>query len=279
MPVPSGPRRPYDTHLHHARAVPAAREARGYRAELAWNHPDVNPDVAELAVAGFDSSLYYNWPMVRSLVESSRLVAVHGEGARAQLLDRLPLDPARGGPDRIVSVRLGEGQTLTEDQERAARQRVRAHYGIADDAVVFGCFGGLTPEKRVPQILAAMRAIAPGVPAARLLLAGAPAAHYDVAADVAAHGLQDVVTLTGYLDSDADLTDLQWVERGWRGAQAYADSKLLDTVLAFGVSRRWPGVRSNSVDALLLPPLIRGRRKQALGLALASEERDLSARP
>jgi glycosyltransferase involved in cell wall biosynthesis len=72
---------------------------------------------------------------------------------------------------------------------------------------LFGVFGGLTPEKRVPQILAAFRALLPHAPSARLLLAGAPASHYDVAADVAANGLQDRVTLTGYLDADDDVTD------------------------------------------------------------------------
>ena len=63
---------------------------------------------------------------------------------------------------------------------------MRSRYAIAEDAVLFGVFGGLTPEKRLPQILAAFRALLPHAPAARLLLAGAPAAHYDVVADVAA---------------------------------------------------------------------------------------------
>src|SRR5207244_4209242 len=64
-----------------------------------------------------------------------------------------------------------------------------------------------TPEKRVPQILGALAAIAPLAPSAHLLLAGATASHYDVSADVAAHGLQDRVTVTGYIDGEADLTD------------------------------------------------------------------------
>jgi len=46
----------------------------------------------------------------------------------------------------------------------------------------------------------------------------------------------------------ADLTDPQWTKRRWNGTQAYSDSKLLDVLLARGVARRWPGVRSNSVD-------------------------------
>ena len=45
-----------------------------------------------------------------------------------------------------------------------------------------------------------------------------------------------------------DLADPQWSARRWNGTQASSDSKLFDVLLAFGVARRWPGVRSNSVD-------------------------------
>ena len=44
---------------------------------------------------------------------------------------------------------------------------------------------------------------------------------------------------------DPNLDDLQWTQRRWQGAQAYSDSKLFDTVLAFAVARRWPAVLSN----------------------------------
>ena len=47
---------------------------------------------------------------------------------------------------------------------------------------------------------------------------------------------------------DAGLSDPQWTGRRWNGAQAYSDSKLCDLLLAFGVARRWPRVRSNSVE-------------------------------
>jgi NAD(P)-dependent dehydrogenase (short-subunit alcohol dehydrogenase family) len=47
---------------------------------------------------------------------------------------------------------------------------------------------------------------------------------------------------------DPDLSDLQWRDRRWSGSQAYSDSKLLDTVLAFAVARRWPDTRSNAVE-------------------------------
>jgi NAD(P)-dependent dehydrogenase (short-subunit alcohol dehydrogenase family) len=44
------------------------------------------------------------------------------------------------------------------------------------------------------------------------------------------------------------LDDLQWTARPWNGAQAYADSKLYDVMLAFGIARRWPDVLSNALE-------------------------------
>ena len=57
---------------------------------------------------------------------------------------------------------------------------------------------------------------------------------------------------------DASLDDPQWERRRWNGAQAYADSKLFDTVLAFAVARRWPGVRSNAVEPGWVPTRMGG---------------------
>ena len=89
----------------------------------------------------------------------------------------------------------------------SARAAVRASYGIRDDAVVFGVFGGLMPDKRIPQVLDALSAIVPYAPSAQLLLAGASPRHYDPAADVRQRGLGDRVTITGYLASELELTD------------------------------------------------------------------------
>jgi NAD(P)-dependent dehydrogenase (short-subunit alcohol dehydrogenase family) len=59
-----------------------------------------------------------------------------------------------------------------------------------------------------------------------------------------------LVYLTSGLESGGRpaLEDLQYERRGWDGMQAYSDSKLYDVMLAFAVARRWPQVRSNTVD-------------------------------
>jgi NAD(P)-dependent dehydrogenase (short-subunit alcohol dehydrogenase family) len=57
---------------------------------------------------------------------------------------------------------------------------------------------------------------------------------------------------------DAALDDPQWEKRRWNGAQAYADSKLDDLLLAFAVARRWSGVRSNAVEPGWVPTKMGG---------------------
>lgn len=57
-----------------------------------------------------------------------------------------------------------------------------------------------------------------------------------------------------YVSSDmhvagrATLDDIDWTNRPWDGVQAYSDSKLLVTVLAAAVARRWRDVCSNAID-------------------------------
>jgi len=49
-------------------------------------------------------------------------------------------------------------------------------------------------------------------------------------------------------NGDPALEDLQWERRRWSGFQAYSDSKLHNTALAFAVARMRPDVWSNAVD-------------------------------
>jgi NAD(P)-dependent dehydrogenase (short-subunit alcohol dehydrogenase family) len=48
--------------------------------------------------------------------------------------------------------------------------------------------------------------------------------------------------------ASARLDDLTWKSRAWNGSAAYAESKLFDALIAFGVARRWPDVLSNALE-------------------------------
>jgi NAD(P)-dependent dehydrogenase (short-subunit alcohol dehydrogenase family) len=56
----------------------------------------------------------------------------------------------------------------------------------------------------------------------------------------------------------AHLEDLTWRTRRWEGAEAYAESKLHDVLLAFGIARRWPDVLSNALEPGWVPTRMGG---------------------
>jgi NAD(P)-dependent dehydrogenase (short-subunit alcohol dehydrogenase family) len=58
--------------------------------------------------------------------------------------------------------------------------------------------------------------------------------------------------------AEANLEDLLWQKRSWCGAEAYAESKLHDTMLAFAVARRWPKVFSNALEPGWVPTRMGG---------------------
>jgi NAD(P)-dependent dehydrogenase (short-subunit alcohol dehydrogenase family) len=61
-----------------------------------------------------------------------------------------------------------------------------------------------------------------------------------------------------HLSGDDSLHDLDWTARRWNGTQAYCDSKLFDTALAFAIARRWRTVISNAVDPGWVPTRMGG---------------------
>ena len=56
----------------------------------------------------------------------------------------------------------------------------------------------------------------------------------------------------------SSLRDINWRERRWNSSQAYSDSKLYLTALAFAFARRWPDVVTNAVDPGWVPTKMGG---------------------
>jgi glycosyltransferase involved in cell wall biosynthesis len=212
----------HDAHLHHARAWSLLRRRRqgDYRAELAFNHPTLSPDSAEIGLSGFGGPLYYFWPMLRSVVTSARAVAVHNARLAADLAAEFPATPVRALP-------MGVADPGRSSQGAAA---IRDRHGFGPEHVVLAAFGGITPEKRVTPILQALAVTRAHQPGVRLLLVGQPMPHFDALAEARALAVDDLVTIAGYVD-DAELP-------------AYLAAS--DVVL----SLRWPSARETSASWL-----------------------------
>ena len=124
----------HDAHLHHARAAALLRTRR--RATIARSSPPTiptsSPDAAELAVAGFDTHLYYIWPMARLVVEASTLSAVHSRDMAdalakrsAATLESMPSDSARARWSRTNANGAARRDVRAQLRHPARRGRVR----------------------------------------------------------------------------------------------------------------------------------------------------------
>ena len=156
----------HDTNVHALRRAAAPGGAAAYRTEFAWNHPDVLPDAAELSIAGFEGAYESFWPMLRSVVEASRVLAVPTAAAARDLQSRWP-------EASIATVTPGiEAPAPIDADTRVAR---RSALKIPAGAVVFGVVGdgdGSAARRRLSPILRAFAGTLGRVPHVRLLIVG-----------------------------------------------------------------------------------------------------------
>ena len=241
----------HDPRLHHARARRLLKDRRlaDYRREFAYDHPDAKPDVAEYAVEGLGGSVYYLWSMLRVVMQTAKLVAVHNRRVAEDLRTEYP------GVD-IETIRMGVSPV---DVDLDARRLVRYAFEIPDEAVVFVAFGKATAEKRVVTIRRALAQLRQDGVNAWLLIVG------EADGPLASSG--DGIRVTGYV-SDA-------------AVGAYLNAA--DACLCL----RWPTALETSASWLRclaaarptvitdLPHLVDIPSHVALRVDLLAEERDL----
>jgi glycosyltransferase involved in cell wall biosynthesis len=158
----------HDARLHQARARDLLRQERfdDYRREFWYDHPDARRDFVEYAVAGLGGPIYYCWSMLRPVMRTARLVAVHNRRVAADLREEFP-------GAAVEAIHLGMAAAGSSAAGAAdGRSRVRASLGVPDEAVLFTAFGKITAEKRIGAILRAFEAIATEDAGVHLLLAG-----------------------------------------------------------------------------------------------------------
>lgn len=191
----------HDGQLHQSRAralIESRREDR-YRSEFRFDHPDAPPGVADLGIDGLlANELTYLWPMLRLPVAAARLVAAHGAWFADRLREAFP-------EAAVEAIRMGvDGPPpAAESPDGAARARGRARLGLQPGEIAFAVLGGMTPEKRLPQILGALAALGDSDPPTRLVLIGAEASHYEVGRDAERLGVRERIVLAGWVDDKA----------------------------------------------------------------------------
>ena len=154
----------HDARLHHARARSLLNRNRfdDYRAEFRFDHPDAPPDATEYAVEGLGGPIYYLWSMLRVVMTTARLIAVHNARVADDLRQAYP-------SAAIETIRMGVPDQPARPGEAA---RLRREWNVPDSGVIFTAFGKITAEKRIGAILRAFQKLVSEGIDAYLLLAG-----------------------------------------------------------------------------------------------------------
>jgi glycosyltransferase involved in cell wall biosynthesis len=183
----------HDPRLHHARARQLLQRERfdDYRREFWHDHPEARRDVVEYAVEGLGGPIYYFWSMLRVVMQTARLVAVHNPRVAADLRDEFP-------DARVEAIHLGHPATPTF-LDPAVRARVRAKLGATDTSVVFAAFGKVTAEKRVAAMLRACATLVRDQVDAHLVLAGDASDYPTLGEEIASRGIAGRVHAVGYV--------------------------------------------------------------------------------
>ena len=149
-------------------------------------------------MAGLGGPIDDNWSMLRAVVRTARLVAVHNPRVTADLREEFP-------GATVEAIHLG---TAPQAADAGARARVRAALGVPDQAVLFAAFGKITAEKRIGAILRAFDAIARERGDVHLLLAGDPSDHPSLGQELSASAHAARVHVTGYVADQAIVDSL-----------------------------------------------------------------------
>ncbi|MCO5175548.1 MAG: glycosyltransferase [Thermomicrobiales bacterium] len=181
----------HDTVLHHGRLsmMLGKRGGKRYRTLLHDLYGADGDRVAHDVALGrqIDLSAY---PLIEDISAASRLIVVHSEIARERVLAVAPEATVRIVPMGIPLPALVD--------QRAARDAL----GIPQSAFVIASITHVNPNKRLPVVLRAVRMLRERIPEFRLIVAGTQAPGIDLLRQARAFGVEDRVTVLGYVTDD-----------------------------------------------------------------------------
>ncbi len=180
--------------LHHFMLGYAAnllRDPQLYVAEATRRYGAEGERVARLMLRGRLTDAAFAMPLSERVLEAADGLIAHS---------RYVLERAAVLRPGLPAAHVPMGVPLPPQSPRAeARRRL----GLPEDALILASFGHINPYKRLDAALRALRALRDQHPHLRYLLVGSISPNYDVRAAVARAGLEEVVTITGYVERAA----------------------------------------------------------------------------
>ncbi len=176
--------------LHHFMLWYAANrrhDVQLYVREMQARYGAEGAHIAQLMIRGRFTEATFHFPCCEPVVAAAVGLLVHSRYVQAQVNALRPELPTAVVP---------MGVPLPPAIPRAA---ARARLGIAPDTLLLASFGHINAYKRLEPVLRALLELHRERPNARYVLVGSMSPHYDVSGLIQRMGLEDLVTITGYV--------------------------------------------------------------------------------
>ncbi|MCW5964118.1 MAG: glycosyltransferase family 4 protein [Bryobacterales bacterium] len=163
----------HDAMLHHL--LLGTLDEHGYEEEFVYNYGEWQRSLAKALwrrrASAMGDPQFFRYPLLRRLAERSRVVIVHGDGARRALLAHCPSGNVAVLP-HLALAPVAESHWTTLDAARERERFRREELGVSSGELLLGVYGYLRESKRLPSVLDALDHLrAEGIPV-RLLVAG-----------------------------------------------------------------------------------------------------------
>jgi glycosyltransferase involved in cell wall biosynthesis len=166
----------------------------GFMREMGYAQGYQGSQRAWRIVQGQEPVIESQHPLNRRALELCLGIIVHSDHAR-RLIEKLSLDAP------VTKIEMGVPPTAAPTA--AARAEAREALGIAPDTLLLASFGMITPAKRIESVLHALAELVKIRPHSHYALVGALSPNYDPRKTIRELGLQEHVSLPGFLPFDA----------------------------------------------------------------------------
>lgn len=190
----------HDASLHYLADCATLRhgDRAGYNGLLQREYGSVGAFLAgQFEARGWrERAMFYELPMTRTLLNRAKAVVAHSAFAYFKAKAQNPAILAKLIPHHLTpSVARADARD---------RKLAREALGLEEDELVLLSLGFITKAKQIESVFRVLQRIRDQLPPFRYVLAGAKLPEqFDVDTEISLHGLDDVVTVTDYLDEDA----------------------------------------------------------------------------